>query len=207
MENFNGHFLQARLRAEAAALLRPLHGDTPTDREAFVLTGIGGALILINVVLRALDESSELARLLLFELDLSEEEALVDHYRHALSFPTSGLFSFDYIARNTRISMFLSSLYQFVWFDDAAMYHERFGSVLVDLMSLPAMALLRAQDAGEIRARALAGAVFAALLPWVWQRRGTGDLGLVVFVAATFAALLIVGIAFDMVHVMLGNRL
>lgn len=194
-------------RTEAMTFLALLREDRPVVRVALALVGISTALLAVNILLHALDGSSPVAAALLAELDLSAEGGLPEKYLHGLSFLTAGLFAFDRISRGNRVSLFLAALYLFVWFDDAALFHERLGSVLVEILSLPAVAGLRPQDAGEMLAWALAGAVFAALLPWAWRGRRDGDRGVAMLVAASFAALVICGIALDMVSMMLRNRL
>lgn len=193
--------------AEAATFLALARSDRATVRAALGLAGIAGLLVLVNVVLHALDGRSALAAALLTELDLSAEGALAERYLQGVSFVTAALFAVDHLARGGRITAFLAALYLFIWFDDAALYHERLGSVLAGTGLLPGLPGLRLKDSGEMLAWALAAIAFACLLPWAWRGRRKGDPGIVALVAASFAALVVFAVAFDMVHMMLPNRL
>ena len=61
-----------------------------------------------------------------------------------------------FLEHRSRVPLALSSLLLFIFFDDAAEYHERLGEYLVQALDLGALAGLRDQDMGELTAWALA---------------------------------------------------
>ena len=190
-----------RAKAEAAALLACAWEDGPTRRITLILLAAAAAFIAANAVLGTLNRDFAVAAGPFREINLTVEGALPERYMQGLSLMTAILFVLAALDWRSRMTVFLAALYGFVWFDDTASYHERFGALLIDTLGLEPAFGLRALDFGELIAWALAGSMLGLAALWAVLRIRPGDVGIGVLVGLTFFALVAFAIAIDMLHI------
>ncbi len=186
---------------ETLLLLRTVLMDRSVRITAFLI--LLGVLLLIFVygVASAYREESRFASYLAADIGLGEDRFMAEIVNYGMAFLSSVLFFIAYLDTRSPILLFFSSLMAFIWFDDAALYHERFGEFLEKTYDLPALPGLRQQDSGELVAWAMAGAFFGVFLLICLLRRRAGDKGVLALVLAGFGAILFCGIVADLVHI------
>ena len=108
----------------------------------------------------------------------------------------------------TRQPLFLSFALIFIaiGLDDAFSYHERFGTVLTQQFSLPAIGGLRAQDSGELLAWIIGAVILAPTLLLTLRRADPPATATAFVLAACLAGLVFCGVGLDMLHILINNR-
>ena len=188
------------LKFEGNLLLRTILSDRPVKIAIIVL----GLLIFSMVVLYVATAGHPVSSLSFNVhrlIGLSKDRSLGEILNYGQAFLASFLFFVIFLESRSLMFLSLSVLMAFIWFDDAAKYHERFGGILVEKFDLPVFGALRAQDTGELIAWAIAGIIFICFF-WVsLLRPRPGDLGAFTLVSVGFLALILFGIIVDMVHI------
>jgi hypothetical protein len=168
-----------------------------------------GFSVLVVVGLYAATASqpdSEIAAKIAHEIGLSRDRSMGEIVIYGMAFMASALFFLASVENRSLMLFFLSTLMAFVWFDDSAGYHERFGRYLVEVSDLPRFPRLRPQDTGELIAWALAGLVLTPVFLLSLLRRRPGDLGLLALFSAGFGVLALCGIVTDLLHMAAPQR-
>lgn len=105
--------------------------------------------------------------------------------------------------RSVALYMGWALLYLYFLLDDSLSFHEHFGGMLVDALSLPAMFGLRAQDLGELLTSLIAAVIVFPLIGvgyWLSDRENR-QVTHSLFAAALL--LVVCGMGIDMLHEML----
>jgi hypothetical protein len=188
------------MKLETRLLLRAILSDRPVIATMTVLGSVVCAFIGLFVATHGQpDQSFWFA--VHSEIGLSRDRSMGEILNYGLAFLASVLFFLVFIESRSPMFFFFSILMAFIWFDDSASYHERFGRFLDRTISLPALPGTRQQDTGELIAWAIAGSILACFLLPSLLRRRPGDLGALVLVTSGFAALIFFGMLADMVHI------
>jgi hypothetical protein len=186
---------------ESTCLLRILRRDRPAAVTSAAL--VLGVLCLIVIYAGAglFADRSSIAAVVVREIDLSEDRSMGEIVNYGLAFLAATLFFLTFVALRSPMFLFASLLMAFIWFDDAAGYHERVGDMLASTLDLPSVAGLRPQDLGEVMAWSAAGVCLGLLLIWSIVHRSPGDMGALALLSLCFGALVCFGIVLDLVHV------
>lgn len=209
MTDTNAPALASRRRAnpviiacrEFARLVRLCVADRATRSASLLFLGGVIGLITLFAIASLLRDNLPLAAQVYEELDLGSDDSLSEKFTHGLSFLAATLFLICFLHVGSRAAFFLASLSAFVWFDDAARFHERVGTALKDHIALEPRFGLRLQDYGEIVAWLGAACVLGLILLWALRALRPGDLGLLLATGLCFAVLVFFGVVVDMVHV------
>jgi hypothetical protein len=168
-----------------------------------------GAIILIacHTVLLVAARSSEVPKALWEIFYLGFDHSFAESYIHAVAFLAGGLFSLCYFESRSRIFVFLAFLSFFIWFDDSAQLHERFGILLAATLGFENVMGIRAQDFGELLVWGTAFMMLMVLLTWALRQRQSGDLGLLIAIGLCFGVLVVCGVLVDMLQIASGEHL
>lgn len=199
------------LKQEAWLLFKFLSNDRPALITVLFL-GIGVVFVVVLHVLTSIHAISFLSMItgetdwdlitkLHYDINLSRDRSLGEIVGYGIAFLASTMFLLAFFDIRSPILLFFSALMAFVWFDDAAGYHERFGRLLVGAFDLQAAPGLRPQDTGEVLAWSLAGLMLLVLLLLSLVRRRPGDIGALAFVSCGFGLLVVCGVLADLAHV------
>lgn len=165
------------------------------------------ALIIPGASAYIFQEYSRLAELVRFKLDVSSDFSLTEIFNHGLAFLTATLFLICFFQTRSRAMLFLSALYSFIWFDDAAKFHELVGSQLAEVLDFQPMFGLRAQDYGELLAWSGAGLVMGAIFVWACRDLKASDRGVLLALFICIGALVFFAVVVDMLHIVFNYNL
>lgn len=191
----------SKLYREVALFLRLMAHDAVTIRMAKLIVFCTLGIIVSSIVLNQLGGPS-LSKL----MDLTRDNSFPEAFMRGMSFSCALLFYLAYMQDGTRLPLFLSILYGFIWFDDSSRYHERAGLKFEILLDLQPAFGLRARDFGEMIAWFLVLPLVLGLAIWVWARRKPGDLGIAALVILSFVILVFFGMVVDMIGIMVPDQ-
>ncbi|EMR03951.1 hypothetical protein [Cesiribacter andamanensis] len=101
--------------------------------------------------------------------------------------------------------LILTMLFSYVLLDDYFEIHERMGAFLVNIFSLSAFFLLKAQDIGEILVSFIIGGTFILSISYSFMRSKKVYRYILVYYILMFGFLCFFGIGIDMLHSMVGS--
>lgn len=197
----------AQSKREFALLWQLYRQDRATRTASLVFFSMTFLAIAIFIATFFLQEHFALAQMVYDEIDIGADNSLSEKFSHGLSFLAATSFLMCFFQVRSRAAFFLAALCMFIWFDDAAQYHERMGGVISTWLSFKPGLGLRAQDFGEIAAWSLAACVLLVLLGWALRDRRLGDPGVLLGAGICFGALVLFGVVIDMLHVMMSFKL
>lgn len=197
----NPPYFTRRGRDELTTLIHYCARDHVTRTISLCILLVNIFFMIAFFASSSMRESHELARMIYLEIDLGNDHSLSEIFNHGVSFFTAMLFLMTFMDKKSRASVFLALLAIFIWFDDAAQYHEKVGSLLSAHFEFQPRVGLRAQDVGEIAAWFIAAVLLLTVLTWSLLDRKKGDVGLLFGAGSCFAALVVFGVFFDMVHI------
>ncbi|GAA6201642.1 hypothetical protein NBRC116599_28680 [Aquicoccus sp. SU-CL01552] len=192
--------LSSGVLAEPYRLLSLIWGDRLVRQVLAVVLGVILAIILVFTVSGIWSDGSELAHIVHSNFHLSEDGSLAENFNHGIAFVAAFLLLASAIQTRSRVFVFLTLLYGFIWLDDSARYHERVGEKLGRVLDIQPHFGLGAQEYGELLAWTLAGAVLAVVLLWAWAGRRRGDVGVLLPFLGCFVLLFLCGVVADVVH-------
>ena len=137
-------------------------------------------------------------------LALGTEGGVAERLGQLMLLATSGLLLYAGFYRRSVWLIFFALLYAFALVDDALMYHERMGGILVHTFGLQPLGNLAAKDLGDLLAWGLAGAALLIPAALAFRQRSPfldGEAGVLVIL---FGALAFCGIVMDVVHAFIG---
>jgi general stress protein CsbA len=172
-----------------------------------VAGSVAVSLVLIGAsfLWEALHSFGVLERDLPLWFNLQADRAIPEVWGYLLTAAAAALLVGCWQRSGNALYVALALVYLFVVADDALSYHERFGDVLVDLLSLPALPGLRDDDTGELLAWALAGIPLGLLVFLTFRSSPMLQLEAAGIFLLPFAALAFFGGAMDMLHVLFGK--
>ncbi len=180
-----------------------LRHDAAARHLLILLVSVTGMAVAIPVGASLYNDFASTRLQLPAALSLGTEGGLPERVNHLLLLATSGLLLYAGLGVRSVWLMFFALAYAFALVDDALMYHERMGGLLVRTFDLQPIGGLAAKDVGEVVAWGLAGA--ALLIPAgfaLWQRSPLeGPAGVLIVL---FGALAFCGIVMDVIHGLLG---
>ena len=182
--------------------LRTILSDKPVVLIGLCLLSIVAFMMGAWFVASAFADESQLAKRIAADLNPSKDRSMFEVVGYSITFVAVVNFMMVFLVHRSRPFFFLTLFSGFLWFDDAASYHENAGRFLVRTFDLPALSPgLRPQDTGELVAWALAGGSLGLVLIWALRGRIKGDLDVLWLMLSLFAALILCGVVFDFAHV------
>lgn len=190
------------IRLEITDFLHCIKNDRVTVTAGATLLVLIAAIVLSYSISSAASQKSELAATIAYELGLSREGSFSEQVNQGIAFFASAMFFLAFLEYRSWNLLSLAALLAFIWFDDAARYHERIGGFLVSKFEFAAVLGLRPQDTGELLAWSLAAAALSALFILSYWRRRPGDWGILMSVLAAFLLLVFFGVVIDFLHIL-----
>lgn len=198
------------LKNETWFLIRSFYRDQP----AVITTTVHSMLVFLVVIAHVLtsvyvinffawitgDPDWPILEKIHEDINLGQDRSLGEIVNYGVAFLASVLFLLAFIENRSIMLLLFSTLMLFVWFDDAASYHERFGEFLSETTDLPILPRLKPHDTGEVLAWALAGLLFLPLFLLALFKRRPGDLGALAIVSFGFGLLVACGVLADLIH-------
>jgi len=165
------------------------------------------AIIIATYAIAGAFSHTLLGSQLSFAIGLERDRSMSEILTYGFSFSAALLFLLAAIEHRSRALLFLAVLMLFIWFDDSANYHEKFGRWISYAVALPVLPNSKEQGTGEIIAWIIASVPLGLGLLYVLRARDYGDLGVLGLVSGFFATLIVCGVFVDALHMMMGSTL
>ena len=188
-------------KEETTAFFKVIINDKVTITAALCLLTLISVIILLYIIGSATTDWT-VGSYLRDEIGLSTDGSLSENFNQGVAFFAFTMFLLSFIEYRSMNLLSLAVLLAFIWFDDAASYHEKFGGYLANTLELPSIAGLRPQDAGELLAWTIAASMLLPLFIFSHTQKKPGDLGLLTAVFAAFIMLVFFGIVIDFIHIL-----
>lgn len=196
-----------KARREFALLLRLIGEDRPVKSLARVFFAVIAAVVLSTAcvaVLIALAHGRgadvELLRGIRGSIGLFSERGFGSMFSYGLSFLASVLLLLTGFERRSRVLLLSALLMAFVWYDDWAQYHEKFGRFLRENFEFPGVLATNTSSTSEILAWMIPGIFFLCVGGWSLRRPRPGDRGILAAILLPFLLLVFCAAVIDYFH-------